>query len=227
MHEKNITTHDKNITIHLLEYYSNLASHHRIMMVGFASTYIGINQALLLISVQNIKFVTICDPMLFLISAALLTTFILGSTLHHVSHFLSNSGVRSFLAADMHYQFLPENEQNIDPFSKWLIKSRGNVKQTLAVSSRSVLILGGVFFGLMIINAIIFVIFARTLLPNNDFYAISFFSGCIITLIILIGSYYKDIEEHYEYSKLANADLQLIIKSETRSDVLKAIRSRK
>lgn len=211
--------HDKSITIHLLDYYSSLAAHHRTMMVGFAAFYIGINQALLLTPLQTLQVSGGKNPLALVLSAAFLTTFVLAATMHHACHFCAASGVKAVMAADMHYQHLPQDAAQMDVFVSWMTTTASAARQSLAIRNFSVYILGSLFIALTVVNAYIFVSSAKILLGAADFDGIAFFVSFFVLQAVALISYGVTFAKHFRHFQIAKSELSLVLESDTRAEV--------
>lgn len=214
--------HDKNITIHLLEYYSELAMHHRVMMLGFVTAYFGINQALLLTPVPALQLGVGKDAVWFLISAGLIITFVLAAAMHHACHFCSTAGMKAIMAADMHYQHLPQG-RTTDPFVYWISKSALKVREALAIRSFSVYILALLFIALCATNAVVYFGVAVELLDRKPLFALFIFCFFIAFQVLALLFYGYTFTKHYRYFQIAKRELQLVLRCESRDAVLKAI----
>ena len=67
-------------TATLLEYYSTLSIHHRMMMIGFVTVYFGITQALLLTPLEPLLARITSHPEAFIASIVLFATFVLAAS---------------------------------------------------------------------------------------------------------------------------------------------------
>jgi hypothetical protein len=209
---------DKNITIHLLEYYAGLSAHHRVMMVGFATVYFAINQALLLTPLPSAAEATGRVPLALVLSAGLLTTFVLSATLHHACHFCANAGMKAIMAADMHYRHLPQEASKADDFVRWINSTASQVREAMAVPVYSVLLLAVLFGLLAATNGYIYLGLSNSLLANTHFDAKVIFIVFSTLQVLVILAYGLTFVRHFRYFRIARRELALIMQCSSRME---------
>ena len=211
--------------IPLLEYYSELASHHRVMMIGFVSVYFFINQALLVTTPNSLPKPDITEPLLVVLSAGLLVLLVVAGTLHHACHFCSAGAMKAMMAATVHFNHLPRAAEQ-DSFDHWLAATTDGIRKTMAVPTASVYILGVIFAGLIAVNTLVFYGIAYALLNGKALLIGAVFGG-FLTLQASVVLYYGFIFfMHFRCLRAAKRDLGLVLRANTRDQAEKAIAQR-
>ncbi|WP_133698744.1 hypothetical protein [Roseateles toxinivorans] len=208
------------VTINLLDYYAELASHHRIMMVGFATVYFFINQALLLTPLSTLEQSAGRVPFAIVLSAGLLTIFTIAATMHHACHLCANAGMKAVMSADLHFIHLPDNRDDMDEFETWISGTANKTRQALAVPTASVVILGVAFLSLGIVNSYIYLGICRALLDNKDTLSYTFFGGFVVLILCVAIFYLVIFSKHFKYFQDAKRELAVVLNSQSKADVL-------
>jgi hypothetical protein len=203
----------------LLEYYTNLAMHHRTMMIAFLTVYFGITQFLLLTPPASLEQIAQNRPTILALSAGLLATFVLSATMHHACHFCSTAGLRALMAAEAHYMYLPEKANPQSKFLTWITETARQVRQGTAVTSYSVAILASLFTVLVVINTAIFVDSVKSLFgPRHFDYGFAFAIFLAIQAAILL-KYGATFRRHFKYLVRSRDELKLVLNSTSRQQV--------
>ena len=210
-------------TISLLEYYANLSMHHRVMMIGFVTAYLGITQFLLLTPLDSLKQAITKSPNAFIASVALLSTFVLAACLHHACHFCSTAGLRALMAAETHFHYLPLDEKDVDPVYRWLSGTARNLRQVAAVTSYSVAVLALLFGTLVCVNTMIFIENAKEFFKPAHFDRVFLFGGFLLVQAGILFRYSRTFLAHYRYLVRARDELAVVLKSTTRAEVASEI----
>jgi hypothetical protein len=217
--------HDKTLSIHLLEYYSLLAAHHRVMMIGFGSVYFAINQAILLTPISTFQAASAKFPLAIVLSAGSLTVFVVAAMMHHACHFCSNAAMKAIMACDVHYQHLPKNDSEIDTFLSWVSRVSHEIRTFVAVPTASVFILATVFIFLAVTNLYIFLEIAKTLISGSHRDTNLIF-GAFVLAQCAVGLYYGAIfAKHFRYFRSARKELALVLSARTQAAVDDRVRN--
>jgi hypothetical protein len=217
--------HDKTLSIHLLEYYANLASHHRVMMIGFGSVYFAINQAILLTPTSTFEAASEKFPLAIVFSAGLLTLFVVAAMMHHACHFCSNASMKAMMACDVHYQHLPATDAEVDTFLSWVARVSHEIRTVVAVPTTSFYVLATVFVLLSATNLYIFLAIAKTLLSNGD-RDIYLLFGAFVLAQVLVAIYYGAVfAKHFKYFRAARRELALVLSAKTQAEVNERVKN--
>lgn len=207
----------------LLAYYSDLAIHHRTMMVAFVTVYFGITQALLVTPSTVIQQSIAQNAVGLALSAGLLFTFVLAAALHHACHFCSTAGLRALMAAEAHYLYLPEKTADASVFLKWILNTAHEVRHGTAISSFSVGILGFLFAALISTNIYIYIGAVKTFFATKHFDAGLIFGLFLFVQIAILVPYGLNFRRHFGYLVRSREELKLVLNSTSRIEVAEKI----
>lgn len=206
-------------SIHLLEHYTALSTHHRTMLVGFALAYFGVTQVLLLTDPNSFKGLAGQQPLALIISGGLLVSFILCAALHHTCHFVSSAAVKASLLAELHFRHLPPSKSDLDIFQSWINETAEYARQSLAIRSFSVAILGTIFSVLNIINAYIFTQTCMSIIDKQSITSLVTLGAFLALQAIAVSCYGVTLVRHFVYFRRAKRDLVVVLRSTSRAEV--------
>ena len=207
---------DKQVTGELLVYYSELAAHHRVMMIGFGTVYFAINQILILTPAETFSAVSKRFPMAIVVSGGLLTIFVIAATLHHACHFCSSAAMKAVMATETHYQHLPKSIGQLDTFQKWAFRTAKEVRTFIAVPTASAYIVCTIFGLLVATNSYIFTEIGKSLISGSHVDTAYLF-GAFILAQATVAIYYTTVFwKHLRYLRLAKNELAMVLRASTR-----------
>lgn len=210
------------LTSNLLNYYSDLSMHHRTMMVGFLSAYIGINQILLFTPSNAIpKQITEneTNSFAFVVGAGLIIVFIVAATMHHACHFLATAGMKAIHAAEMHYYHLPDDSSLLtEPFIQEIHTHGVSARKSLAVNNVSFIIISLLYIFLFINNVSIYISLAIKML--DKWIDHQMFLGAFFLMQLLIILFYGwTIFGHYRYLQKAKRALVFVLGTDSKKTI--------